>query len=106
MGTAWLYAGFPTLVDKGFGERFEELARLHPPGSSDVSKARRSTPYIYLMISCVRFVLRARVVYGGTAAAVCSAWCLPELRRHQQRANRATYKAHTAVTDMSGTYYS
>lgn len=39
MGTAWLYAGFPALIDNGFGERFEELARLHPPGSSDVTQA-------------------------------------------------------------------
>lgn len=55
MPAPWLYAGFPALVDNGFGERFEELARLHPPGSSDVSKAR-STP----SVSCVRFVLRTR----------------------------------------------
>lgn len=43
MGTAWLYAGFPALIDNGFGERFEELARLHPPGSSDVTQASTRT---------------------------------------------------------------
>lgn len=39
MGTAWLYAGYPGLVNNGYGERFEELTREFPPESSDVSKA-------------------------------------------------------------------
>ena len=82
MPVPWLYAGFPALVDKGFGGRFEELARLHPPGSSDVSKAR-STPtclthvselfYACMCLSpvCYQYALRIRRCYRGCIEYVC-----------------------------------
>ncbi|CAM9401252.1 unnamed protein product [Ascophyllum nodosum] len=38
MGTAWLYSGYPGLINNGFGDRFEELTRQYPPESTHVSK--------------------------------------------------------------------